>query len=70
MDELGGKFWLRLFGLILACGIAGMLIFWLLGAVWYAWGAFGALLFVFVVIGFFAWLYDRRKIREYEEADA
>jgi hypothetical protein len=59
-DELGGRFWLKMVGMAIAIGIAGILLFSLIGFAWYAWGVLGTLLFFFVLIGLFAWLGDRR----------
>ena len=46
MDELGGKFWLWVVGVALAVGIGGMILFSIIGAAWYAWGAFGTIIFI------------------------
>ncbi|HET7855906.1 MAG TPA: hypothetical protein VFL41_05565 [Gaiellaceae bacterium] len=71
MEEgLGAGFWLKMLGLILLGGIAAMLMFFLIDAAWYRWGALGALLFFFVVIGGIAYIADRRRQREYDDLPA
>jgi hypothetical protein len=68
VDEgLGAGFWLKMFGLILLGGIGALLLFLLIDAAWYRWGALGALLFFFVVIGGIAYIHDRRVQRQYED---
>ncbi len=42
--SLGGRFWASVFGVILAVGVGGFLLFWFVGAAWARWGAFGAML--------------------------
>ena len=63
MDDLGGRFWLKLIGMAILLGIAGILLFTLIGFAWYAWGAIGTLAFFFAVLALFAWLADRRARR-------
>ena len=60
-------FWLKLFGAIIAFGVAGMVIMAIIGAAWYAWGLVGTFLLIAAVGILFAWIYDRRQAREYEE---
>lgn len=68
MEEgLGAGFWLKMFGLIVVVGIAALVIFLLIDAAWYRWGALGALLFFFVLIGGIAYISDRRQQKQYEE---
>ena len=69
-DELGGKFWLRLIGLVIVFGIGALLLFLLVTSAWLKWGVFGALLFFFVILLAFGWFYDRRHEREYADLDA
>jgi hypothetical protein len=69
VDEgLGAGFWLKMFGLILLGGIAALFLFLLIDLAWVRWGALGALLFFFVLIGGIAYIHDRREQRRYEEA--
>jgi uncharacterized membrane protein len=65
--SLGGKFWLSVVGIVVAIGIGGILLFSLIGAVWYAWGFVGALVFVLVVALGYGWIYDRRHKRREED---
>jgi uncharacterized membrane protein len=60
-ESLGGKFWLSIVGICLAVGIGGLLLFLLVGAAWYRWGFFGALLFFGGILLIWAWIYDRRQ---------
>ena len=60
-------FWLKLLGAIIIFGVAGMVLMAIIGAAWYAWGAIGTFLFIAAVGLLFAWIYDRRQAREYEE---
>jgi hypothetical protein len=64
--ELGGRFWLGLVGIVLAIGVGGFIAFLIVGAAWYAWGALGALVFIFAVIGALAWLGGRRRQKQYD----
>ena len=58
-DSLGGRFWLRVVGLILAVTIGSIAVLYLFGYAWYSWGLVGALLaFGAVVVGA-AWVMDR-----------
>jgi hypothetical protein len=67
MDELGWKFWLWVIGISLAVGLGGMLLFLLIGAAWYSWGFFGALLFFSAIALAYAWYYDRSHAKEYHD---
>jgi hypothetical protein len=61
--ELGFGFWLKMAGVIIAAGIACLVVFLLIDIAWAAWGAFGALLAVGLVLMLGAWIYDRRHAR-------
>ena len=66
-SELGKNFWWQALG-IGAVAIAGVvLIFLLIHGAWVRWGAFGSLIFFFVVLLVVAWFYDRRQTRKYFE---
>ena len=65
--EIGSKGWLAIIGITLAVCVGAGIIFLIIGAAWYAWGAIGALIFVFAVLGIWAWFYDRRQARKYED---
>jgi hypothetical protein len=70
MDDLGGRFWLWVIGVSLAIGIGGMLLFLLIGAVWYSWGFFGALIFFGGLALLYGWFYDRRQAKKYQDYSA
>ena len=63
---LGAKFWLGLIGATLALAIGGLILFLIVGAVWYAWGFLGTLLVLFAVTAGFGYVHDRRAQRRYE----
>lgn len=65
--SLGWRFWLSVIGVTVAIGVGGILLFSLVGAVWYAWGFVGALIFVIVVALGYGWFYDRRQTRRRED---
>jgi hypothetical protein len=70
MDDLGAGFWLKALGVIIAFGIGGIILFWIIGMAWYAWGAFGALLFCFALIALAGWIYDRTHRSTYDDLNA
>ena len=62
-EELGRRFWLRLFGVIAAIGVIlgiALVIFW---RALYAWGFLGAVLVLSVILVLWGWIYDRRHPR-------
>jgi Flp pilus assembly protein TadB len=61
--NLGSRFWLPIFGLIVAGGIGAFLLFLLVDGLWYRYGALGALFFLMGGLLLFGWLYDRRQTR-------
>lgn len=63
-------FWLKLFGAIIVFGIVGLIVMAFIGAAWYAFGALGTFLLIAGIALLFAWIYDRRKAREYEDLAA
>jgi membrane protein implicated in regulation of membrane protease activity len=69
-DKLGGKFWLTFIGILAAGILAGVIVFALFGAAWYAWGFLGAFLFLAVVLLAFAWISDRRQRNRRKELAA
>lgn len=69
-DGLGAGFWLKLVGLAVAVAIGAMLIFLLLDAAWYRWGALGALLFFSGLLLVYGYIYDRRHAKEYADIQA
>jgi membrane protein implicated in regulation of membrane protease activity len=58
-DDGGGRFFLWVIGVSLAIGVGGMLLFLLIGAAWYAWGPFIALLVVAALLGVGSWIWER-----------
>lgn len=66
-DDLGAGFWLKMVGAIFALGIAGLIIFAIIGMAWYAWGALGGFLFVVAVLAMISWIYDRTHKKRYED---
>ena len=47
--QFGRDFWLKLIGGVLVCAIGTVVIFVVLGSVWYAWGFLGVLIVCTVV---------------------
>jgi 4-hydroxybenzoate polyprenyltransferase len=66
-NGLGARFWLWLVGVCIAVGIGAMLVFLLIGAAMYRWGALGALLFVGLILLVIGFIYDRRQERRDRE---
>jgi Flp pilus assembly protein TadB len=67
VDELGAGFWLKAIGVVIAIGIAGLVVFLIIGWAWYAWGFIGAFLFVAAVLCLIAWIFDRSRAKRYED---
>jgi membrane protein implicated in regulation of membrane protease activity len=59
--ELGGKFWLGLFGICVGAVVVGAILFLLFGWAWSAFGFIGALVVLAVVAIGFAYIHDRRQ---------
>jgi hypothetical protein len=53
--------------LIVAVGIAALVLFLLLDIAYLAWGALGALAVVAGVLLLYAWIHDRRAVQQYED---
>ena len=62
-EELGSGFWRLLIGLMIAVCVGALLVFALISAAWYRWGALGALVFGSSLTLGLAWLYDRREAK-------
>jgi hypothetical protein len=60
-DGLGAGFFLKLAGVVVAGGIAVMIVCLIFWRAVYAWGFLGAFLALGAVLCLFAWLYDRRN---------
>jgi len=64
---LGGKFWLVFIVGAIACTLAGIVLFLVIGAAWARWGFLAMFLFLAVVSLTIGWIVDRRSQRRYEE---
>ena len=58
---MGGKFWLGVIGIALACAAAGWICFFLITAAWARWGFFGMFLLLGALALLAGWLVDRRN---------
>ena len=65
--SLGGKFWAKVFGLIILIGIAAIFFFIIVGNVWARSGFLGVLVIIFGTFLVFAYISDRKKQKEAEE---
>ena len=46
---------------VVGVALAGVLLFWFFGTIWYSWGLLGAIaVFAVIALGF-AWVVDRRE---------
>jgi membrane protein implicated in regulation of membrane protease activity len=59
--ELGGKFWLAFIGVAIACVVAGVTLFLLVGGAWHRWGFLGMFLGLSAVTLAIGWFVDRRE---------
>jgi hypothetical protein len=67
VEDLGLKFWAGLAGIVIAVGIGCLILFLIITSAFYAWGAFGALVAIGLVLLAIGWFYDRREQRRYVE---
>jgi 4-hydroxybenzoate polyprenyltransferase len=69
MDDgsFGGRTWLKMFGILIAVGIAVLLVLIFIGNALAKWGLFGGFLVVGAVLLLLAWLYDRREEKKNAE---
>ena len=58
---------LRMIGIVVAIGIAVLVVWLLVDMAWYLWSGLGALMFGFLFVLFVVYLVDRRKIKESED---
>jgi hypothetical protein len=58
-DSLGGRFWRRVVGMIVAVTVGSIAVLYLFGYAWYSWGLVGALLAFGAVAVAAAWVMDR-----------
>jgi uncharacterized membrane protein YkgB len=69
MDDgsMGGRFWLRMFGILIAVGIAVILVLIFIGNALAKWGLFGGFLVIGAVLLLLAWLWDKREAKKNAE---
>jgi 4-hydroxybenzoate polyprenyltransferase len=69
MDDgsLGGRTWLKMFGILLAVGIAVILVLVFISNSIAKWGFFGGFLVIGAVLLLLAWLYDKREAKKNAE---
>ena len=65
---LGFAFWAKLAGVVVAIGIAALILLLILTRAAYAWGFFGAMMAFVAILLLVAFFYDRRQIEHYEES--
>jgi Kef-type K+ transport system membrane component KefB len=65
--EMGAKFWLLLFAVVIGAAFAGILFFLIFGWAWYSWGFFGAFLFFSAIALGLAYISDRRQAKRDRE---
>jgi Flp pilus assembly protein TadB len=68
-EGLGGRFWLKLVGVCLACGLVGLILFLLMSRAVYRWGFLGGFLAFALLLLLVGWVWDRRNARRYERED-
>jgi hypothetical protein len=61
--ELGARFWLAVVAITIGGGIAVLVLFALVGRVWYAWGFGGLFALIIVLLLAAGYLSDRREKR-------
>jgi DMSO/TMAO reductase YedYZ heme-binding membrane subunit len=64
--SLGFKFWLRLAGIVVLCGIAALILFLLLSKAVYAWGFLGGFLAFALLLLAVGWVWDKRSERKWD----
>ena len=62
-NVLGGRFWLKIFGLLIVGVIALIIVFAFLGWALITWGLLGFFIFISLVLIGYGWFYDRRQKR-------
>jgi O-antigen ligase len=66
-EGLGTKFWLGTFGVLLAAAVGVFIVLLIFFRAAYAWGFFGAFMLLFAVLILVAWIWDRRRNKQFEE---
>jgi hypothetical protein len=64
-DGPGFRFYAGLAGIVIACGIAGLILMLIFTRAIYAWGALGAFLALAAVLLLVGWFVDRRSAQRY-----
>lgn len=62
-EGLGFKFFLKLAGIVVVCGLVGLILFLLLSRAVYAWGFLGGFLAFALLLLAVGWVWDRRSSR-------
>ena len=62
-DRIGAGFYFKIAGICLLGAIGAVIFVRIFWRATYAWGFFGALIFLGAVLALFGWLYDRRHPR-------
>ncbi len=62
-DGLGFKFFLKLAGIVVLCGLVGLILFLLLSKAIYAWGFLGGFLAFALLLLAVGWVWDQRGER-------
>jgi len=65
MDDgsLGGREWLKMFGILVGVGVAVVLGFIFISNALFKWGFIGGFIVIGAVLLVFAWFYDRRQAK-------
>ena len=63
-DVLGWRYWLGFLGIAVAAVIGLVILFVVVGSVWYTWGFLGMFLVLAAVLIGFGYLHDRREQRQ------
>ena len=68
MDEgLGKRFWLKTVGLVIGCGVAIVICWFLISGLVFRFGLIAALVIVFAIAGLIAHHYDSKQQRRYTD---
>ncbi len=64
--SIGFKFWARLAGIVVLCGLAALILFLLLSKAVYAWGFLGGFLAFALLLLAIGWVWDKRSSRKWD----